>query len=214
MNTASVLSHNEHLEHFIALLSDDLSSNGMTFQFDVDPQPIETESQDGFIAFTNGGFTCTLAQDLWSDIGSGGVPVALKPWADNLQEQCLKDFEDQHGFDPYQTDDHDKVEMFWEFESEWWCNSPAVYYWKARAIVYEADNPHRPKGAPECDCVLFDAYLCDDEYGRDYIEWLQCYNSNPDRTHGKWSKVVALNRVNETIVTALAADAFESLKFL
>lgn len=171
------------------------------------PDETETKAYDGFIPYTDGGFTVTGYADFASAYGSGCVPVAIQDMLDSTLEKCRREFEREHGVDPWEMDDdHELREEWYEYENTW-LSEGTTYFYRVRALFYEAGNRHGEEGYRDVDHVYFDAYINTDlEYGRDYIAW-----AGGNQTHGGWKRVIKADRLNEKAIRKLAEEAINNI---
>jgi hypothetical protein len=186
----------------IALALGQLMIDGDEACIDGDPadriEEIEHESRDGFIPFTSGGFEVCLPAALAHHWGSGCAPAAVQHIIDRQEPSIADDWQRQHDDAPPFLECVNAEEgpaAAWreraqEFEAEWWAEDTDCYYWKARVMFEDVDD-HNGGSEPR---VQIDAYLCLDSYGRDYISWLSCYGTNPNRTVGDFKAVIPLDK--------------------
>lgn len=161
---------------------------------------IEHIGRDGFIPWTSGGFELVLPASLSHHWGSGCAPKPIQAIIDGQEPSLADDWQRQHDdappfLDCVNADPGDPAaewtERAMEFESEWWAEDPSCYFWKARVMFEDVDD-HNGGDVPR---VSIDCYLNTDlEYGRDYISWLSCYGTNPNRTVGEFKAVIPLDK--------------------
>ncbi|MBO6814547.1 MAG: hypothetical protein JJ891_06790 [Rhizobiaceae bacterium] len=217
---------------YIAELIEYLVSSDMSYQYEAEPEEIENVSRSGFIPFTEGGWQMCLPQVIGFDIGTGKVPEPIQEIIDaNADDVAELWFEDetgqsittlgefkeryeklnavQHWIEEQGEKAESLRESYWDFEHEYWMES-GVYFWKARAIYYDAENSDNVTGEPE---VYFDAYLNTDlDYGRDHVSWLTYMGGKADQTHGNFKKVVKVSDIKPGTITSLALEALNHLK--
>ena len=167
-------------------------------------EPVESQSRDGFIAYTDGGWDGVAYAELNYAHGSGHVPAAVKPAIESTLRDAAEAFADKHGIteaemDQWEADErarlalpalpgmepvdkhpnHPLREQLWEMQDSWMMEG-GTYFYKCRVMFYEADNYRNDSDVP---MVRLFAYLNTDyEYGRDHIPWLTHYGANPDQT--------------------------------
>lgn len=146
------------------------------FDSDFEVEEIEYKSRDGFIAFTNGGYTCSIPFTL-DMVANGNVfHPAIEECYDSIMLDCMRDF---IGDNELLSEDSDKAlyslnrddlwglidsddetkESYYDFEQSY-CES--VYWITVRAMYYDATQDIDEKGY-----VLFDLAYNLDDYGRD-----------------------------------------------
>lgn len=145
------------------------------FDSDFAVEEIEYKSRDGFIAFTNGGYECSIAFTLDSVANGNVFHSAIKECYDSIMLDCMRDYirennleldngksvfdyTDGECWSIIDTEDEIK-ESYYDFEQEY-CD--AVYYITVRAVYYNTDNSQLKGGG-----VLFDLAYNLDDYGRD-----------------------------------------------
>lgn len=146
------------------------------FDSDFEIEEIEHKNRDGFIAFTNGGYTCSIPFTLDSVANGNIFHPAVKERYDSIMLDCMRDFISDNEL---LTDDSDKAlyslsdtecwelidsndetkESYYNFESGY-CEG--VYWITVRAMYYDATQDVDGKGY-----VLFDLAYNLDDYGRD-----------------------------------------------
>ena len=146
--------------------------------------PISSEPCDGYIPYTDGGW------DIWGTVSldmahsCGDVPAGLSPKIDNIVANAKDEFCDQVGREWHPEDCHDL--NYAEIESSYLME--ACYHYRAKCFI------ELSKGI-----ATFQAYICCDEYGRDYIGWLRACGGNPDRTIGRWEVEQPLSSLENCI---------------
>jgi hypothetical protein len=146
------------------------------FDSDFEVEEIEHKSRDGFIAFTNGGYTCSIPFALDSVANGNIFHPAIKECYDSIILDCMRDFISNNELLSEDSDkalyslsegylwgiidiDEETKESYYNFESEY-CES--VYWITVRAIYYDATQDINKKGY-----ILFDLAYNLDDYGRD-----------------------------------------------
>ena len=221
-------------ELFTCRMAELLAENGMTHQYDAEPEPVENDRAPGFIPFTSGGFTLCVAQTFNAEENGQPGPIrqiireSLKDACENaMRNQGLQTpggFDGLEAWEAYNAcyelfdDQSDEQDQFCGDVDAWF--SEDCYFWKANALFFAPGQIGNETG--ECE-VYFDAYLNTDlNYGRDYVGWLGCYGTDPDRTTGPWRKTITVAKLTrlaarfgaERIAEALASRAFASLQSL
>ena len=146
------------------------------FDSDFEVEEIEYKSRDGFIAFTNGGYACSIPFTL-DMVANGNVfHPAIKECYDSIMLVCMRDFISDNELLPEESDkalyslsdnelwglissDEETKESYYNFESEY-CEG--IYWITVRAMYYDATQDIDEKGY-----VLFGLAYNLDDYGRD-----------------------------------------------
>lgn len=138
-------------------------------------EAIEHEDREGFFAYTNGGYACTIAFALDSVASGKAFHPAIQACYDRIMLDCMRDFvsnnkleldngkpvldyTDIECWSIIDIDDETKEDYF-NFE-QGYCDS--VYYITVRAMYYDTNNRQLEGGG-----VLFDLAYNLDDYGRD-----------------------------------------------
>lgn len=138
-------------------------------------EEIEHQNRDGFFAYTNGGYECTVAFTLNSVANGNVFHPAIRSCYDSISLDCMRDYirdnnlELDNGKSVFDyTDmecwsiidsDNETKESYYDLEQDY-CDS--VYYITVRAMYYDTDNSQLEGGG-----VLFDLAYNLDDYGRD-----------------------------------------------
>jgi hypothetical protein len=183
--------------------------------YDSNVEEVESESRDGFIAYTDGGWDGVAYATLSYAHGSGHIPAAVRGAIDSSIADAEADFAEEHGLtvaemDAWEDEERAKWEMptlpgmprasyppqhplreqLWELIDSW-LGEGGTYFYKVRVLFYREDNGRNDN--PGTAMVRLFAYLNTDyEYGRDYISWLTYYGSNPDQTIDAFTKEMAM----------------------
>jgi hypothetical protein len=198
--------------------------------FDADRvEPIETGARSGFWPWTSGGYHFCLPASLSYHWGSGGAPAPIQSLIDSGNEIIAEEWRRQNPDRPglveciHSEGEHTGIAQEWqqeaeEWESEAWANDDDCYFYKGRVIFLVPNDPsYRSEEAPEPGepYIYVDAYLNTDlNYGRDYINWLSCYGSNPNQTAGEFKRcftVPQFEALSEEEMGALVVEALKSL---
>lgn len=128
-------------------------------------ETVEFKSRDGFIPYTDGGFTAVLTYDLHSEASS--ATALIRPIVERDQKECERQWRSDHDLDDavdiYEDDD------FQEFQCAWEQGDPECWFVYVRALFFTADNGRNETGEDE---FLFCFGVNDDiNYGRDSISW-------------------------------------------
>lgn len=133
--------------------------------YDYRVDDVESESRDGFIPYTEGGYDGIA----YVGFHSGGTYSVkhFESLLDKDYEWCMEEFRREHDLaDDADVDEHPEWE---EFHQEWEYNDEDVWFLKLRALIYDSDNRRNESGQDE---VLLCMGINDDfNYGRDSIGW-------------------------------------------
>lgn len=165
-----------------------------------DVSPISSESYDGFIAFTDGGWDGIVTFGLHSEETYRIPLIAKVEEADYAW--CREEFVKLHGITDEEVDDHDEWE---DFRMEWEMNDDSCWFMKVRAIFYEAENRRNETGQDE---VLLCVGINDDfNYGRDSVgAW-----AGNIGTHWTWERTIPLADVTPELLAECQAEALKAL---
>lgn len=183
--------------------------NTVAGQFDdcyghVQIEPVESQSRDGFIAYTDGGWDGVAYAELSYAHGSGHVPAAVKPAIESSLDDAAEAFAEENGItveemNQWEADEsarlampalpgmepadtfvnHPLREALWEQQDDW-LREGGTYFYKCRVMFYDAANSRNDSDVP---MVRLFAYLNTDyEYGRDHIPWMSAYGRPADQT--------------------------------
>ena len=161
----------EQAEAFVVKLAEEIAYWGDVIHCPDEADKIESQSRDGFIAWTNGGFEIVAMASLSAAQGSGDIPVHIQPYLDQAQKDCEADFCRHRDIDPeaFKALGDDEtgqalLEEFWDYENDY-MNEGGEYFYKMRAAFYEADNYQNESGVDEVLLAFF--INTDFTYGRD-----------------------------------------------
>jgi len=117
----------------------------------VDVEEIEHQSRDGFMPYTNGGYTLSFMSDLSLAWGSGSHSKVIPPFIESCLSDALKWFKDENpsfNLDDDSNENSELLEEFYEYESEYMYESSEFWY-QLRVIFFSADNYRNITGEDE-----------------------------------------------------------------
>jgi hypothetical protein len=154
---------------------------------------------EGYIPFVDGGAEFWVMISSWEIIENSWFQTTIGP-------ALQKSFWDEVNT----ADDAEsgKDEKFFDEQLDYYDSYEAGVWLKCRCLVEELED-----GSWEAS---FDSYLCEDNYGRDYISWLRCYGANPNQTVGDFLEVVHQNdfETEEGLVKFLRNVAQQQVDYL
>lgn len=115
---------------------------------------VEHKHRDGFIPFTNGGFTLSATSDLGLAHDSGSYPTVIGEYI----ESSVKDARESYEGENYDTDD------YYDHEHNWLAEGGAFWY-EIRVLYYSKNNRRNISGQDEI--LVLAGVNTDFEYGRD-----------------------------------------------
>lgn len=130
----------------------------------VEVEEVEYKSRDGFIPYTNGGYTLSFMSDLSLASSSGSHPEVIKPFIKSSLKSGLEYFKEENPtFD--ETNENDPLwDAFYEYENEWMSESSEFWY-QLRVLFFTADNYKNITG--EDEIYIISGTNTDFSYGRD-----------------------------------------------
>jgi hypothetical protein len=196
-------------------------------------EEVENKSRDGFIPFTDGGFEGIGYQNLSYCSGSGNTPKIIEPYIESSLKDAEEEWDRQNPahtiewiFDHEADDEESKQlqlfqttaylttkreawrEKWYEFEQEW-LSEGGTFFYKVRALFYDADSSRNQSGKPEV--YFFCGINTDFEYGRDTIPWLRCYGAKTQQTDWSWERNVKVSEITEELIEKFVEEATEAL---
>lgn len=173
---------------------------------------VESESRDGFIAYTDGGYEGCAYGLLSYAHGSGCAPAAIQSIIDSSLKDAEEEFQREHGIsvDELYKQRSDMQDLWnqpaipgigkadyppepelletWHELQDSWLSEGGTYFYKVSVLFYRPENYRNDSGDYE---VRMFAYLNTDlEYGRDHISWLPAMGGKADQTTGDWERTM------------------------
>lgn len=159
---------------------------------------IQSKSYDGFIAFTDGGWDAVATFAFNSDTTNCVELLADSVTSDSMM--MVEEFRREYGEE--MTDDEMYEHPDYEdFTSEWYCNDTTIWFVKARALFYKANNYRNTSGEDE---YLFCFGVNDDfDYGRDDISWCKGVG-----THWSFERNVPVSDITPELLSEIKTQMF------
>lgn len=182
-------------QDFIARCVDELDGPGFELYgaHGYDPERIENKACSGFIPYTDGGWIATIPGDISSAQGSGIHSGLLSGEIERLEIEARASWLDDDNPDPWEIEDDDTREEWYEHEREW---LESVYFVDVHAIYFNADNRSNRSGKPE---VYFVASVNFDEYGRD------------KHSITLWDKGITVDDLSPEMIPAIVDEAMDAI---
>lgn len=133
----------------------------------VEVEAIEHQIRDGFIPYTNGGYTLSFMSDLSLAWGSGSHSKVVAPFIDSCLSDALKWFKDENpsfNIGDDSEENNELLEKFYEYEQEYMCESSEFWY-QLRVLFFAANNYRNITG--EDEIYIISGTNTDFSYGRD-----------------------------------------------
>lgn len=133
----------------------------------VEVEAIEHQSCDGFIPYTNGGYTLSFMSDLSLAWGSGSHSKVVAPFIDSCLSDALRWFKEENPSFDLGDDSEENSELmqeFYKYESDYMCGSSEFWY-QLRVVFFAADNHRNETG--EDEIYIISGTNTDFSYGRD-----------------------------------------------